>query len=342
VNGIISPNQLNAAHQGLGLRSTKENIMTTNHVPTSRQKLFSAKSVAKATIAAATAITAAGFLAVPTPAQARPMIPLAPGACSEYVFNGNFSLKQSNGDTVVFSSIGPDASGNATATGGINGPLHGVVTGGIQGDKVDFKIAWSANSIGNYTGFVSNDGFVHGDTGDTYQPFGDGPGSYAHWDSTVPLVCSAPAVAPAAPPVPVSHQPVPPALAQTAAARLGVSVNGPTTLPAGQSGTYTVNVSNSGDVGAPVELYISYSGKLQQTGQVSPSGGFNCDVLNYAGGTSSVHCTVGQFGPKATATIVVQGRGSAPGTGGLGVNINSSDAAAQFVQKSQKLNVTIT
>ena len=130
--------------------------------------------------------------------------------------------------------------------------------------------------------------------------------------------------------------------AQTAAARLGVAVNGPPTLTAGMSGTYNVSVSNSGDVSAPVELFISFNGKLQQTGQPGSSGGFDCTVNNYSGGTSSVHCTVGQFGSKATANITVQGQGSAPGAGQVVVNINSSDPAAQFVQKSQQLNVTIT
>jgi hypothetical protein len=42
-----------------------------------------------------------------------------------------------------------------------------------------------------------------------------------------------------------------------------------------------------------------------------------------------------------TANITVQGQGSAPGAAQLVVNINSSDPAAQFVQKSQQLNVTI-
>jgi hypothetical protein len=34
-------------------------------------------------------------------------------------------------------------------------------------------------------------------------------------------------------------------------------------LVAGLSGTYTVNLSNSGDVSAPVELYVSFGGRLQ-------------------------------------------------------------------------------
>jgi hypothetical protein len=168
-------------------------------------------------IAAATALSAVGFLTASPPAQAHPMLPLAP-ACDQYRFNGNFSLKQSNGDMVVFSSIGQQASGNATATGGINGPLHGVVTGGIKGDKLDFTMVWNENapgttapSQGDYTGYVSADGFAHGDTSQHNVPFGDTPGGSAHWDSTVPLVCVTPAApAPAPPPAPVSHQPVPP------------------------------------------------------------------------------------------------------------------------------------
>ena len=322
--------------------------MTTNHTATSRRKLFSTKFAAKATLAAGTALTAAGFLTVSPPAQAHPVLPLAPAACSQYVFNGNFSLKQSNGDKVVFSSIGPAASGNATATGGINGPLHGVVTGGIQGDKLDFHIVWNVNapgttatSQGDYTGYVSADGLAHGDTAEDNRPFGDAPYAQAHWDSTSPLVCStpaAPAAAPASAPPPAAA-PAPPAAAP--AARLGVSVTGPTTMKAGMTSGYTVNVSNPGDLSAPVELFISFNGQLQQAG-FTPAGGFDCTVNNYAGGTSAVHCTVGQFGSKATASIVVQGRGSAPGAGQLVANINSSDPAAQFVQKSQQVNVTIT
>jgi len=228
--------------------------------------------------------------------------------------------------TVTVNANGSNLAGNVFSTVAGQDGVTGNASGSIAGNTVDFIITWNPADGGgtaHFSGTVGNDGFAHGTaTGASAHDlnknleFEPGP-----WESVAPLTCPAPA---------------------PAAARLGVSVNGPTTLPAGQSGTYTVNVSNSGDVGAPVELYVSYSGKLQQTGQVTPSGGFNCDVQNYAGGTSSVHCTVGQFGPKATETIVVQGRGSAPGAGGLGVNINSSDPAAQFVQKSQKLNVTIT
>jgi hypothetical protein len=290
---------------------------------------------------AATAITAAGLLTLLPPAQAHPMLPfpLDP-ACSQWGFNGKFSLKQSNGDTVRFNTTGPSPRGVLAEATTPNGPEQGSATGDIKGDKFFIDIGWDVVpfSDGQYSGVVGNDGFVHGETFDA-----DNGNSRALWDSTVPLVCTTPAAsvpAPASAPAP-GQQPAPPA-AQTAGARLGVAVNGPTTLSTSTSGTYIVTVSNPGDLSAPVELFISFNGNLRQTGQPAPSGGFDCTVNNYAGGTSSVHCTVGQFGSKATANIAVQGQGSAPGLGQLVVNINSSDPAAQFVQKSQQLNVSIT
>ena len=146
-------------------------------------------------IVAATAITV-GVLTVSPPAQAHPILPLAP-ACGQWGFPGNFSLKQSNGDIVQFNATGPTISGapTASATGGINGPFQssGGVGGGIKGSHVDFEILWSLGnpgpgSVGRYIGSVGNDGFAHGSTYDERSP---GPG--ARWLSLVPLVCTTPA-----------------------------------------------------------------------------------------------------------------------------------------------------
>jgi hypothetical protein len=282
--------------------------------------------------AAATAITAAGFLTVAPPAQAHPILPLAP-ACTQYSFpDGDWPIQINGEPYVIQTHHGANAAGRVL----LNGKYMGSVTsGGIYKSSngltlVSFTITYNENVMERYAGNVEDDGLVHVGLVGSSSP------TAPTWDSTRPLECNdAPAPAPAP-----AQQPAPPAAA--AAARLGVAVNGPTTLPAGQSGTYTVTVSNPGELSAPVELFISFNGNLRQTGQPAPSGGFDCTVNNYAGGTSSVHCTVGQFGSKATANISVQGQGSAPGPGQLVVNINSSDPAAQFVQKSQQLNVTIT
>jgi hypothetical protein len=262
-------------------------------------------------------------------APALPMLPLGPPACSQYGFTGDFGMKQDNGWQVFFTSTGSAASGRAVAVNGNTKGTGSVISGGVQGRNVDLTIHWDSGYNQHYFGAVGDDGYVH--KGGTIN---QSDATSANWDSDRPLGC---ADAPPAPPPP----PPPPPNTQTAGG-LAVSVNGPTTLPAGLSGTYNVPVSNSGDSGAPVELFISYSGQLQQTGQVTPSGGFNCEVLNYAGGTSSVHCTVQQLQSKATANIMVQGRGSAPGAAQLDVHISSAAPGAQFVQASQQLHVTIT
>lgn len=158
--------------------------------------------------ATATALTAVGLLAPSPPAQARPMspLPLAP-ACSQWGFPGDFSLKQSNGDTVHFTATGPVASGLAAATGGSRGPFTGNVNGGITGDRLDFSINWGIAfnhpSVGHYVGSVGNDGFAHGSTADE---FSTEPA--AHWDSTVALVCTTPAVAPAPAAAPPPRNPL--------------------------------------------------------------------------------------------------------------------------------------
>jgi hypothetical protein len=126
-------------------------------------------------LAAATAITAMGFLTVSPPVQAHPMLPLAP-ACNQYVFNGDFALKQSYGGVVSFNSTGPAASGVA-----LNGQDSGLVTGGIQGRNVDFTIDWGGQrpDVREYTGTVGDDGLVHNGV----------MGGVISWDSTRPLGC---------------------------------------------------------------------------------------------------------------------------------------------------------
>jgi hypothetical protein len=148
--------------------------------------------------AAATAITAVGFLIVATPARAGPMLPLTP-PCSQYVFTGNFSLRQANGYQVFFTSTGPATSGPAVAVSdnNVDKMQGGPVNGGIQGRNVDFTIHWTIlpnGSKGHYTGVVGDDGFVHGDTTDELS------GQRTHWDSiNSPLGCSTPVAPPLAP-----------------------------------------------------------------------------------------------------------------------------------------------
>jgi hypothetical protein len=112
---------------------------------------------------------------------------------------------------------------------------------------------------------------------------------------------------------------------------VGAVVNGPATLQAGLSGTYVVTVSNSGGAKAPVELFIIFAGKLEQTGQIGAQGGFDCQLQSAAAGVNATVRCVQQLEPGAKYDIVVQGRGSVPGAGTLlakiGNDVNQKNVA---------------
>jgi hypothetical protein len=139
--------------------------------------------------AAATAISAVGFLAVPAPAQADP-----PPPCDQYGFTGFIELIQSNGWRVSFTSTGPSAGGRADARGASGAQMHGNIRGGVSPRKlarseVSLTISWDNGPTGDYFGLVNdNDGFAHGDTYDQADA-----SSTAHWDSSAPLGCLIPA-----------------------------------------------------------------------------------------------------------------------------------------------------
>jgi hypothetical protein len=125
-------------------------------------------------------------------------------------------------------------------------------------------------------------------------------------------------------------------------AQFTVAAAGPSSLQAGLSGTYVVTALNDGDP-APVQLFIVFAGKLQQFGQISAEGGFDCTANE-----NTVRCTTPRLPSHVRTEIVVQGRGSEPGAGQLVVNINPDGSVPEltplgggtdnFAQK----NVTIT
>jgi hypothetical protein len=154
-------------------------------------------------LAAATAISAVGLLVVPAPAQALPMIPLAP-VCS---FNGTYVLNQSNGFRVEFPWNGTSPSGTAISYGNDQKPAGtGPVSGGISSaNEVAVIIDWAGPSQGQYVGKLDSLGNVRG--GST-QDIGV-PGNTAAWDSVTPLNCveapAAPVVKPADPVTPAQQ-----------------------------------------------------------------------------------------------------------------------------------------
>jgi hypothetical protein len=134
----------------------------------------------------------------------------------------------------------------------------------------------------------------------------------------------------------------------SAAAQFSVTANGPATLKVGLSGTYDMSIANFGDVAAPVEVLILFSGNLEQTDQITAGGGFDCAVKPPdAGITSAVRCTVQQLVPThqggKSAEIDVHARGTAPGAGHLVVIANPDRSVPENTPEPNiyQLDVTI-
>jgi hypothetical protein len=168
--------------------------------------------------AAATAISAVGFLTVPAPAHAYPILPLAP-ACDNYGFNpgGNYGIRQDNGWAVDMRGNGPTATGDANAHGDSGATMHGSVSGGVNGRSVDFTINWDSGPRGHYTGVVDDDGFATGTSTDLTN------GNSTGWHATGRLVClgtaapdQVPLPRPGVPTALPQAPPVPPAAAKVA------------------------------------------------------------------------------------------------------------------------------
>jgi hypothetical protein len=164
----------------------------------SKNHTHTRKSIARTTIAAA-AISAVGVLALPAPAQAAPMIPLAP-ACNQYGFNGSFGLAQTNNYQMWFNSTGTTAQGRALSLP-VNGNQasrdSGDITGGVEGRNLNLSVRWDNGSNGIYSGTVGDDGIARGTGYDQTHPE-----SRTSWESTKPLDCIVPATAPADTPPP--------------------------------------------------------------------------------------------------------------------------------------------
>jgi hypothetical protein len=165
-------------------------------------------------LVAATAITTLGSLTVALPA------PADAANCSQYGFNGVFSIRGDNGWMVDINSTGTTAAGSHAAVrfddgGSVNG---NVSRGGIQGNVVDFAIQWTdkPNNIWNFHGTVSDDALVHNGGQQLASIPSDYTGEVASgWQSTTPLKCmDAPPPPPSAPsappPEPASPPPPPP------------------------------------------------------------------------------------------------------------------------------------
>ena len=120
-------------------------------------------------------------------------------------------------------------------------------------------------------------------------------------------------------------------------------VQGPPILKAGLSGTFNIKIRNTGSTPGPLEVFIVFAGKLDQTDQIRADSGMACEVRHDVGINAAVYCTGGMIGPGQTATITVQGRGQAAGVGQLVTTINPSHSLPEssYENNFQQVNVSI-
>lgn len=120
-------------------------------------------------------------------------------------------------------------------------------------------------------------------------------------------------------------------------------VQGPPILKAGVSGTFNIKIRNAGNAPGPLEVFVVFAGKLDQTDQIRADSGLSCEVRHDKGINAAVRCTGGTIASGQTATIVVQGRGQAAGQGQLVTTINPSHSLPEsnYDNNFSQVNVTI-
>lgn len=161
------------------------------------------------TLAAATAISAVGLLSVPVPAQAYPIVPLAP-ACAKYEFyQGRLDMWQDNGILATVQGYGTNV-GNTAQYNIPNqtAPTYGTPSGGIigAGNVIAINVNWTqgpgAGSSSTYTGQIDDNGVATGTT--------TGQSGPAKWSTRGNTFKCIPPAAPAPAPPPEQPQPAPP------------------------------------------------------------------------------------------------------------------------------------
>lgn len=120
-------------------------------------------------------------------------------------------------------------------------------------------------------------------------------------------------------------------------------VRGPPILKVGVSGTFNILIRNTGSTPGPLEVFIIFTGELDQTDQIRADSSMACEVRHDAGINAAVYCTGGVIGPGQTATMIVQGRGKSAGVGHLVTSINPSHSLPEssYENNFSQVNVSV-
>lgn len=152
-------------------------------------------------VAAAGAVTTAGFLIASAPAPAHATFPLAPAACTQWQWGTGVVLIHATGNRTQINANGSELSRNGAAFYPRDAaPQFGSPTGSIRGNEFNITVRWfegpGAGYRTEYRGNIDAEGFATGTTSNTMN---NDRGSVR---SAQPLVC---AVRAEAAPTPTPH-----------------------------------------------------------------------------------------------------------------------------------------
>lgn len=119
------------------------------------------------------------------------------------------------------------------------------------------------------------------------------------------------------------------------------TIDGPSLLTAGVSGTYELSVGNAGNQPGSLELFIIFTGAIDQTGRIVAPG-FDCEVRHDEGINAAIRCTKPVFEPYAPVKVIFQGRGQAAGAGKIGAVLNPHRSAVEGNYNNNNSTLTVT
>ncbi|MDT5064964.1 MAG: hypothetical protein QOK02_1119 [Mycobacterium sp.] len=101
-----------------------------------------------------------------------------PSGCDQYGFTGDVQLRQGDGLSTSFTSVGVQATGRAITKSASREEMGGTVSGGFTAPRhFDLTVRWDDGTVGRYIGDVGGDAKAYGTANGAY------------FDSAVPFGC---------------------------------------------------------------------------------------------------------------------------------------------------------
>lgn len=112
-------------------------------------------------------------------------------------------------------------------------------------------------------------------------------------------------------------------------------------MTAGVSSNFVLGVVNGGGTTESLEVYIVFTGQVDQTGQIDAPG-FDCEVRHDSGINAAIRCTTPAMPLGEYYSIRFQGRGLAAGTGKIGAVLNPGRTVVESDYDNNNFTVEVS